>query len=71
MKTLRFLIDCHDKNTGEGYPVGTVKEFEDERADEILAVKGAVEEVFEEEETEQGETDGENPKDKEKLKTKK
>ena len=36
MKTIRFLKDVPDKYTGENYVKGQVKEFEDERADEIL-----------------------------------
>ena len=36
MKSVRFLRDIPDKYTGEQYVKGQVKEFEDERADEIL-----------------------------------
>ena len=36
MSFLNFLKNCHDKNTGEQYKRGSVLEFEDERADEIV-----------------------------------
>ncbi len=39
MKTLKFLVDVPDKYTKEEYKKGQVKEFEDKRADEILAAK--------------------------------
>ena len=39
MKKLKFLVNVPDKYTREEYNKGQVKEFEDERADEILSAK--------------------------------
>lgn len=36
MKKIEFLIDVPDKYTKEAYKKGQIKEFEDERAEEIL-----------------------------------
>ena len=36
---LRFKEKCNDKKTGEIYSQGTIKEFPDERAAEILSVQ--------------------------------
>ena len=55
MKKLKCLINVPDKYTGKEYKEGKVYEFEDERADEILACRTRVtkepffEEVIEEE----------------------
>jgi hypothetical protein len=53
MKKLKFLVNVPDKYTKEMYEEGQVKEFEDDRADEILSAKQSngesyVEEVKEE-----------------------
>ena len=47
MKKVRFLANVHDKYTQEKYVKGQEKEFNNERADEILKTKYAelVEEV--------------------------
>ena len=47
MKKIRFLANVHDKYTQEKYVKGQEKEFNNERADEILKTKYAelVEEV--------------------------
>lgn len=47
MKRIRFLANVHDKYTQEKYVKGQEKEFNNERADEILKTKYAelVEEV--------------------------
>ena len=47
MKKIRFLANVHDKYTQEKYAKGQEKEFNDERADEILKTRYAelVEEV--------------------------
>lgn len=45
MKTLIFKKHCQDKNTGRYYDAGETFEFEDERADEILATGLAEESV--------------------------
>ena len=42
MKKLKFLISVPDKHTGKQYEAGQVYEFEDKRADEILAARTAV-----------------------------
>ena len=39
MKKIKFLVNVPDKYTREDYKKGQVKEFEDERADEILSAK--------------------------------
>lgn len=39
MKILKFLVNVSDKYTREEYKKGQVKEFEDERAKEILKAK--------------------------------
>ena len=39
MKKIKFLVDVPDKYTKEVYKEGQEKEFEDKRADEILAAK--------------------------------
>ena len=39
MKKIKFLIQVTDKNTKEEYKAGHIVEFEDKRADEILALK--------------------------------
>lgn len=39
MKKIKFLIQVTDKNTKEEYKAGQIVEFEDKRADEILALK--------------------------------
>lgn len=39
MKKLKFLIDIPDKYTGEKYKAGDIKEFKNERAEEILNAK--------------------------------
>ena len=39
MKKLKFLIDIPDKYTGEEYKAGDIKEFKNERAEEILNAK--------------------------------
>lgn len=39
MKKVKFLVNVPDKYTREEYKKGQVKEFEDERADEILSAK--------------------------------
>lgn len=39
MKTIKFLVDVPDKYTKEQYKKGQVKEFEDERAEEILKAR--------------------------------
>ena len=39
MKKIKFLVDVPDKYTREEYKKGQVKEFEDKRAEEILAAK--------------------------------
>jgi hypothetical protein len=39
MKKIKFLIQATDKNTKEEYKAGHIAEFEDKRADEILALK--------------------------------
>lgn len=39
MKKLKFLIDIQDKYTGEKYKAGDIKEFKNERAEEILNAK--------------------------------
>lgn len=39
MKKIKFLIQATDKNTKEEYKAGQIVEFEDKRADEILALK--------------------------------
>ena len=39
MKTLKFLVNVSDKYTREEYKKGQIKEFEDERAKEILKAK--------------------------------
>lgn len=39
MKTIKFLVDVPDKYTKEQYKIGQVKEFEDERAEEILKAR--------------------------------
>lgn len=36
---LKFLVNVPDKYTGEKYKAGQVKEFENERAKEILSAK--------------------------------
>ena len=41
MKKIKFLASVKDKNTGEIYNVGDIREFKDERADEILNKKRA------------------------------
>ena len=41
MKKIKFLVNVKDKNTGEIYNIGDVREFKDERADEILNKKRA------------------------------
>lgn len=47
MKKIRFLANVHDKYTQEKYVKGQEKEFNNERADEILKTRYAelVEEV--------------------------
>lgn len=47
MKRIRFLANVHDKYTQEKYVKGQEKEFNNERADEILKTRYAelVEEV--------------------------
>lgn len=47
MKKIRFLANVHDKYTQEKYKKGQEKEFDNERADEILKTRYAelVEEV--------------------------
>lgn len=49
MKKVKFLVNVPDKYTREEYKKGQVKEFEDERADEILAAKRANGERYAEE----------------------
>lgn len=54
MKKIKFLVDVSDKHTKENYTEGQIKEFEDDRANEILKAKQLngnpyVEEVKEEE----------------------
>ena len=39
MKKIKFLIQVTDKNTKEKYEAGQTVEFEDKRADEILAAR--------------------------------
>ena len=39
MKKVKFLVNVPDKYTREEYKKGQIKEFEDERADEILSAK--------------------------------
>ena len=39
MKTIKFLVDVPDKYTKEQYKRGQIKEFEDERAEEILKAR--------------------------------
>lgn len=39
MKRLKFLIQVTDKNTKEEYKKGQIVEFEDKRANEILAAR--------------------------------
>ena len=39
MKKVKFLVNVPDKYTREEYKKGQVKEFENERADEILSAK--------------------------------
>lgn len=39
MKKLKFLVDTHDKYTKEKIKEGDVKEYNDERAKEILAAR--------------------------------
>lgn len=55
MKTLKFLVNTFDKNTYEDYKKGTIKEFKDKRADEILSARtregGPFAEIVEEIET--------------------
>ena len=41
MKKIKFLVKVKDKETGENYNVGDIREFKDERADEILNKKRA------------------------------
>lgn len=41
MKKIKFLVNVKDKETGEIYNIGDVREFKDERADEILNKKRA------------------------------
>lgn len=41
MKKIKFLVKVKDKKTGEIYNVGDIREFKDERADEILNKKRA------------------------------
>lgn len=40
---IKFVRACQDKHSGEMYRVGQVKEFDDERALEIIATRYAVE----------------------------
>ena len=42
MKKLKFLISVPDKYTGKQYEAGTIYEFEDARAEEILKARTAV-----------------------------
>ncbi len=39
MKKIKFLLKVKDKETKEIYEEGTIKEFEDDRAKEILKAK--------------------------------
>ncbi len=41
MKKIKFLVNTSDKYTKEAYTENQVKEFEDERADEILKARSA------------------------------
>lgn len=41
MKKIRFLANVHDKYTQEKYVKGQEKEFDNERADEILKTRYA------------------------------
>ena len=49
MKKLKFIWDCMDKHTRKNYDKGSIHEFEDVRADEIVATGYAkvVEEIEE------------------------
>jgi len=49
MKKLKFLVNVPDKYTKEMYEEGQVKEFEDDRADEILSAKRSNGEPYAEE----------------------
>jgi len=49
MKKLKFLVNVPDKYTKEMYEEGQVKEFEDDRADEILLAKRSNGEAYAEE----------------------
>lgn len=40
MINLKFKRECFDKDTGEKYKEGDIKEFSEERANAIIAVKG-------------------------------
>ena len=68
MKSIRFLRNVPDKYTGEQYIKGQVKEFEDERADEILNArqengKPYAEEVAKEKDILESKEDKEETKD--------
>ena len=45
MKKVKFLVCVRDKNTGEIYQPGDIREFDDERAGELLIHIEATEEV--------------------------
>lgn len=45
MKKVEFLVCVKDKNTGEVYQPGDIREFDDERACELLAHTDATKEV--------------------------
>ena len=70
MKTIRFLKDVPDKYTGENYIKGQVKEFEDERANEILNARQENGKAYAEE-VAKSETKDETTKEPEKSKKKK
>ena len=46
MKKVKFLVCVRDKNTGEIYQPGDIREFDDERAGELLIHTEATEEVY-------------------------
>lgn len=46
MKKIEFLVDVPDKYTNEKYTKGQVKEFNNERAEEILKAKRANGEAY-------------------------
>ena len=42
MKNIKFLKRCRDKNTGERYDIGQIKQFTNKRAAEIVKTGKAV-----------------------------